>query len=144
MVGEIADQLADLQLHNDPRTLAPNRGQNSQTQSIPVNSEVVDREPIKEENPKENKDFQGVFEVGGAGLEPVTSTMSTSKLSFKNAVKHGIDFDCRERLHQCLHQIVKLVERDRLETLAEVLADSLEPDALERLADALDQRAERD
>jgi hypothetical protein len=34
-----------------------------------------------------------------------------------------------------------LVERDRLETLAEVLVDSLELDALEPLADAISRRA---
>jgi hypothetical protein len=57
----------------------------------------------------------------------------------KTRVKH----DSPEPLHQMLHQIAELVERDRLETLAEVLADSLEPDALERLADALSRRASK-
>jgi UDP-N-acetylglucosamine:LPS N-acetylglucosamine transferase len=75
--------------------------------------------------------------MGDTELESVTSTMSTSKRSPKNAVNRGANCDTRERLHQCLHQITELVERDRLETLAEALADSLEPDALERLADVV-------
>jgi len=69
--------LADLSPQSDRRTLEPTTGQNGQNQSIPDHSEVVDIEPSKEESPMENKDFQGVFVMGGAGLEPVTSTMST-------------------------------------------------------------------
>lgn len=137
--------LADLSPQSAGRTLAPTlaptTGQNGQNRSIPVNSEMVDGESTKEENPKENKDFQGVLIVGDTELESVTSTMSTSERSVKNAVNHWVNCDTRERLHQCLHQIAELVERDRLETLAEVLMDSLELDAIERLADAIIRRA---
>ncbi len=42
-----------------------------------LNIKVVDSEPAKEENPEENKDFQGVLLVGDTGFEPATSTMST-------------------------------------------------------------------
>ena len=80
--------------------------------------------------------------MGGTELESVTSTMSTIGRSLENAVKHWSNCDDRERLHQCLHQIAELVERDKLETLAEVLADSLEPGTLVRLADALNRRSQ--
>jgi hypothetical protein len=56
--------LADLSPQSGGRTLAPTlaptSGQNGQNLSIPDNSEGVDIEPTKEDNPQENRDFQGV------------------------------------------------------------------------------------
>ncbi len=74
------------------------------------------------------------------GLEPSTSCMPCFERTESNPMKTRVKHDSPEPLHQMLHQISKLVEHGRLETLAEVLADSLEPDALERLADALSRR----
>ena len=78
--------------------------------------------------------------VGPAGFEPTTSTTPTNKRGFENPAKHWAKCDDAERLHQCLHQIAELIERDGLETLAEVLVDSLEPDSLEWLANAISRR----
>ena len=97
----------------------------------------------KRKNPANNKVFAGFSLIGPAGFEPTTSTTPTNKGGFENPAKHWTKCDDSERLHQCLHQIAKLVERVGLENLVEAIADSLEPDALERLADALNKRAER-
>jgi hypothetical protein len=67
--------------------------------------------------------------------------MSTSKRSLKNAAKHWANCDTRERLHQCLHQIAELVERNGPETVADALAELLGVDGCERLADAIGRQA---
>ena len=73
--------IADIGTRNNTRTLAPtlapNRVQAGQNQSIPGNLETQDQEPQKRQNPKENKRLPGVLIVGDIGFEPTTSTMST-------------------------------------------------------------------
>ncbi len=96
--------------------------------------------PKNKKNLANTKVFARFQKIGPAGFEPTTSTTPTNKRSFETPAKHWAKCDDAERLHQCLHQIAELVERDGLETLAEVLVDSLEPDSLERLANAISPR----
>ena len=77
-------------------------------------------------------------------FELATSTSRTKQPSDGNAVKRRTKRDNRERLHQCLHQIAELVERDGPETLVELLVDSLDSEALERLVDALNLLPRKD
>jgi hypothetical protein len=78
--------------------------------------------------------------VGDIGLEPTTSTMSTSKRSMKNPVKHKENGDDSERLHQCLHQFGEMIENYGPESLADAMAQLLGEESFERLADALSRR----
>ena len=81
-----------------------------------------------------------LLKIGDIGLEPTTSTMSTSKRLIENAVKHKENGEDSERLHQCLHQIVQMIESYGPETFADALAELLGEEPLERLVDALSRR----
>ena len=94
----------------------------------------------KRKNPWNHKEIQGFSLIGPAGFEPTTSTTPRKESADSHPRKTWVKRDSCEPLHQILHQISKLVEHGRLETLAEVLVDSLEPDSLERLANAISRR----
>ena len=81
--------------------------------------------------------------MGDIGLEPTTSTMSTSKGMDECPVNHGAKSDDAESLHQCLHQIGWLVESGGPDLLADALAELLEGDVFERLAVAISRRVEK-
>lgn len=90
--------------------------------------------------PSKTLGFTGFSQVGLAGFEPTTSTTPRKEHCDFAPAKTRVKRESYEVLHQMLHQIAKLVERDRLDALAAVLVDSLEPDAFERLADAISRR----
>ena len=104
----------------------------------------------KTKKPKESLGFVSIcrlladagftLKVGDIGLEPTTSTMSTSKRLIKKPEKHKENGEDSERLHQCLHQIRQMIESYGPETLADALAELLGEEPLERLADALSRR----
>jgi len=66
--------------------------------------------------------------------------MSTCVRNTAIAGKQLGNRETRERLHHCLHQIAKLIEQNQLDTLVDVLAESLEPTDLKRFAFTLNNR----
>ena len=80
------------------------------------------------------------FEMGDIGLEPTTSTMSTSKRLIKKPEKHKENGEDSERLHQCLHQIGEMIENYGADSLADALVELLGEERFERLVEALSRR----
>lgn len=78
--------------------------------------------------------------MGGTELESVTSTMSTCESLDENPAKDREKQEDAERLHQCLHQIGKMIESHGPESLADALAQLLGEEHFKRLADALSRR----